>query len=156
MTAIERFWQKVVVNKDGCWGWTGCVAPGGYGRLWLQGKTVRANRFAYLFLKGAIPDGLVVMHTCDNPPCCNPAHLVLGTDQENITDAIRKGRRGKRTHCKNGHLFTPDNTKIGKQKDGRYDCRQCRTCIRAYRKRPQILAYRAAWARQRRREGKPY
>lgn len=64
----------------------------GYGYAQIGRKWMRAHRIAYAAFNGSIPEGLCVMHTCDNPPCCNPAHLKVGTQKENVADMIRKGR----------------------------------------------------------------
>ena len=94
-TDSERFWMKVSVGQpDECWPWLSVITSMGYGefRTWRGGRTrFLAHRYALMDL-GADIDGLVVMHSCDNPPCCNPAHLTPGTQAENIADAISKGR----------------------------------------------------------------
>lgn len=87
----ERFWSKV--NKtESCWLWTGAKAE--YGKFWLDGKTVSAHRLVYESIHGAVPDGMMVCHHCDNPLCVNPNHLFLGTASDNIEDMIQKGRQG--------------------------------------------------------------
>lgn len=89
----DRFWWYAV-KKDGCWEWTGETNPRGYGRLKVDGyRRVQAHRFSYEIHKGAIPEGMLVLHKCDNPPCTNPDHLFLGTTQDNTDDMIRKGRK---------------------------------------------------------------
>jgi hypothetical protein len=98
-TPIEqRFWPKVLrAGADDCWIWTGhCDNKNGYG--WIgagghYGKAVHVHRLAYELAFGAIPEGLCVLHHCDNPACVNPSHLFLGTQKDNIEDMIRKGRR---------------------------------------------------------------
>ena len=90
---MDRFWNKV--NKQGpddCWEWTGGVGSHGYGKI-TQGRQWEetSHRFAYTLEKGDIPKGQVVRHACDNRRCCNPAHLELGTQAQNIQDMHRRG-----------------------------------------------------------------
>lgn len=88
---LERFLKKV--NKtDGCWLWTGCVA-GRYGLIRDNHKGLRAHRVSHQLFKGPTPSDLEVMHTCDNPVCVNPEHLVLGTHTDNMRDMFKKNRR---------------------------------------------------------------
>jgi hypothetical protein len=100
----ERFWEKV--SKDGpvparrpdlgpCWPWTaGINVPrGGYGMFALRkGIIRRSHRIAWELTNGPVPAGIWVLHHCDNPPCCNPGHLFLGTPKDNTADKIAKGR----------------------------------------------------------------
>ena len=89
----ERFWSKVVKIDDGCWLWTAALLLDGYGQIWLGQTMERAHRLSWIIHFGPIPEGLCVLHTCDNPPCVRPGHLFLGTQLDNVRDAIRKGRR---------------------------------------------------------------
>lgn len=75
-----------------CWPWTGARVTGGYGSVRFGGAHARPHRVAYELANGPIPEDLLVCHHCDNPPCCNPAHLFLGTQSDNMRDAYQKGR----------------------------------------------------------------
>lgn len=96
---LERFLAKL--DRDGggfqtCWPWRGSITRGGYGQLSHGSAAVYAHRIAYLLWNGPIPDRQLVLHRCDNPPCCNPTHLFLGTHQDNADDCVAKGRsRGR-------------------------------------------------------------
>jgi hypothetical protein len=78
-------------GPEACWPWRGRRSPGGYGRGSF-GTTTYAHRRAYELAVGPVPAGLDVCHACDNPPCCNPAHLWAGTARDNLRDAVAKGR----------------------------------------------------------------
>lgn len=93
----ERFWSKVdVKSEEECWEWKDIPKNSGYGRLSVGGRNgvkLPAHRIAKTLSMGEeIPDDLVVMHTCDNPPCCNPSHLEIGTISDNNIDKANKGR----------------------------------------------------------------
>jgi len=92
-TVIERLWEHAK-QVDSCWEWTSRRDRQGYGRLGIQGASLRAHRIAWIATHGPIPTGLCVLHHCDNPPCINPAHLFLGTPKDNVHDRIAKGRHG--------------------------------------------------------------
>ena len=97
----ERFRGKVAPNpKTGCLIWTGArgLAPHhNYGQINVDGRTVRAHRVAYECAHGPIPTGQLIRHTCHNPLCVNPEHLLAGTQKDNIDDMMRAGR-GATTH----------------------------------------------------------
>jgi hypothetical protein len=94
----KRLRGHLKIDKlTGCHLWTGFRDPKGYGLMTVNGVVRAAHRVAWERANGPIPQGMIVMHTCDNPPCCNPKHLKLGTQAENVRDRIEKGRgRGAR------------------------------------------------------------
>lgn len=88
-----RFWRYVNRGSDSvCWQWTGGHNADGYGRFIIDGKVLNAHRVSWMITHGDIPPGYEVCHSCDNPPCVNPAHLYLGTHQQNMLDMSNKGR----------------------------------------------------------------
>jgi hypothetical protein len=91
MTLGERFWKRVDRTGD-CWEWQGQLSEKGYGQLQVQGKQKRAHRVSWELSNGPIPDGMVIMHRCDNPKCVRPEHLSVGTVADNNRDMQRKGR----------------------------------------------------------------
>ena len=92
----ERFWSKVSqAGPNQCWLWEASTFPTGYGQFWVKeyNRLLGAHRVAYTLANGPIPDELLVCHTCDNPPCVNPAHLFLSDSKGNTQDMIAKGRQ---------------------------------------------------------------
>jgi hypothetical protein len=146
----ERFWPKVDKRgPDECWPWKSCRRPNGYGSISVPGgATLSAHRLSWELANGRpVPEGLVVMHACDNPGCVNPAHLSVGTFSDNARDSAAKGRcAGQRvTHCPKGHEYTPENTLH------RTRGRACRACHceqerlrRAANKAKELIALRDA------------
>lgn len=95
-----RFWSYVSIGGD-CWEWQGAIGQGGYGYFFFQKRVVRAHRLALHFIDGApLRSRLVVRHRCNNPPCVNPDHLLLGTHAENTQDKMNSG------HAKGQGRFT--------------------------------------------------
>lgn len=135
----QRFWTRVS-KASGCWQWTGFLNHDGYGRAWMHGKHVMAHRFTYEALVGPIPAGLVIDHLCRNRSCVNPAHLepvTLGTNLHR-GDTITS-RNAAKTHCPQGHPYSPENTYTHRVRGDRH----CRTCIR-HRKAEQFDTINAA------------
>lgn len=97
--------NRRLVRRDGCLVWTGSTTTGGYGRVAAPDGTLKlAHRAAWELANGPIPDGMDILHRCDNPPCADPEHLFLGDDSDNQQDARHKGRRGS-------DKLTPDDVR---------------------------------------------
>ena len=129
MSPVTRFLRHTAVT-DNCWTWTGSLARG-YGRFFVDGKSLFAHRFAYEHYVGPIPEGLELDHLCRNTACVNPAHLEPVTHAENIRRGdVALGIRSAKSHCKNGHEFTPENT-VPRLRNGAVH-RRCRKCRSQY------------------------
>lgn len=125
-SATVRFLKRLPSGTD-CWEWPGARNKAGYGVFVTGGRSNQtrylAHRVSFVIHKGQLPDGMLVCHTCDNPPCCNPDHLFMGDGWANMRDAVAKGRiRTAGTHCPHGHEYNADNTVYYK------DVPMCRTC----------------------------
>ena len=131
-----RFWVKV--DKNGpipehrpdlgpCWVWTRATDPKGYGRFGIGRRVFFAHRVALALTGEVPPDDLMACHHCDNPPCCNPAHLFLGTAADNLGDMAAKGRNHT-DECANGHPRNAENAHV--YSGGKYDLYRCRACDR--------------------------
>ncbi len=88
----QRFCEKVAVRESGCHEWTGHIQPNGYGQVRANGTAAYAHRVAWEMANGPIPAGGYVLHTCDNRRCVNPAHLRVGSFQDNMDDMTAKKR----------------------------------------------------------------
>lgn len=95
----ENFWSKVDRSDDDrCWPWSASKDRRGYGYFGVSKKICKAHRVAYYLTTGIDPAEKFVCHHCDNPSCCNPSHLFLGTPKDNLDDAMQKGRWAIGTH----------------------------------------------------------
>lgn len=103
-TLAARMKAKTEVNKSGCHVWRGTHNNAGYGMVFYDSRWHMAHRLAWSLANGPIPQGMLVMHTCDNPPCVNPEHLAIGTYADNSRDMVLKGRstRGRRYRTRRG------------------------------------------------------
>jgi hypothetical protein len=134
---VERFWSKVDTSggPDACWPWIGPKKDNGYGQFQFGGKAastqVIAHRAAFEMRSGAIPAGLQIDHLCRNRPCCNPKHHEPVTQRENLMRGETiTAAAAARTHCINGHEFTPENTRRNA-----LGHRKCRACDRERQRR---------------------
>lgn len=131
--ALNRVWEGVAIRgADECWLWQRAQDRKGYGKMtWVvlpgtngnqprQANTL-AHRLVWMAVNGPIPEGFQVDHLCRVRACCNPLHLRLLTRSENASDNSYR----RQTHCKRGHEFTPENTRL--RRGGQ---RACRTCER--------------------------
>jgi hypothetical protein len=127
MDIAKRFRSKYVEGApDDCWEWRGKRAKNGYGVFTMGHRATGAHRFAWELVNGSIPDGLEIDHAkCQNRACLNPAHLEVVTHAENMRRARGWKHPNPKTHCKHGHEFTPENTRINAN-----GSRACRTCHR--------------------------
>jgi hypothetical protein len=92
MAAQAAIRRNVAVDPtSGCWNWKLSLTSNGYGKVKFRGRTYRANRLAYEAFNGALPNHLDALHSCDNKPCCNPAHLRAGTHQDNMDEMKARG-----------------------------------------------------------------
>lgn len=89
-----HFWDRVEVQDSGCWEWIGYTNPKGYGRVTIDRRKSQTHRLAYIDVHGEIPEGMLALHHCDNPPCVRSHHLYTGTPQDNSNDMVRRGRSG--------------------------------------------------------------
>lgn len=87
----NKFYQYTELDS-GCWEWQGAISSGRYGHMWCVDKNVYAHRISYALHYGPIPEGMLVLHKCDNTKCVNPDHLFLGTHQDNMDDCVNKRR----------------------------------------------------------------
>ena len=131
MTVTERLAAGLERKPNGCLEWTKSTNRNGYGLIGFDGKCRLAHRVAWELANGPIPDGLNVLHHCDNPPCCDTEKcLFLGTQADNVADMEAKGRgrfgqyQRERTHCKAGHKFSGSNLRMSPR--GTRICMECR------------------------------
>lgn len=124
------FWGRVSEPDPltGCMNWQQYVEPSGYARYAHRGQMIRVHRIAYADTHGSVPDGMIIDHLCGNRSCCNPDHLEAVDNWTNV----RRGnspvaQNWRKTHCVNGHEFTPENTYVPKNRPTQRYCRACKS-----------------------------
>lgn len=121
---VARFYSRVGIRFYGCWDWLGTPSQL-YGLFSVKGQPRKAHRISYELAYGRIPDGMVILHRCDNPRCVRPEHLCASTQRDNVLDMDAKGRRrnqnSRRILCMHGHYDWVPRPEGG---------RRCRSCTR--------------------------
>jgi hypothetical protein len=135
--AYARLWGRCIESPQGCWEFQGHRNKDGYGTLRFEGRMEKAHRVAWVLASGPIPAGMQICHRCDNPCCCNPKHLFVGTNADNMRDrqakgrtknlvtgrALRRARAAAITHCPQGHPYAGANLRL--RPGGGRRCAQC-------------------------------
>lgn len=143
---LDKFWAKVLIPQDAnaCWEWQGHLCRG-YGNFDLPGRRkIKAHRMSWIIANGEIQENMKICHKCDNPKCVRPDHLFVGTQADNIMDAVRKGRikpphllgvigNPPKEKCSRGHPLSGDNLLIDYRGN-----RRCRACYKDAQRRWDI------------------
>ena len=152
----NQFWRRVYAigerSGDGCWEWDGGRTASGYGAVSIDGRQHKVSRLVLGLPRAIGKQGPWALHRCDNPPCCNPEHLYVGTPTDNNRDTIRRQRRKdtRKTHCKRGHELTTENSWPTYQ-NGVITGRRCRQCKREHNKQSEQRygkRWYAAWRKK--------
>ena len=115
-TALARVVASRLKVEGECWTWQGTCDDNGYGRLQTKGaRNRKAHRLAFDLFFADVPADRCMLHRCDNPPCCNPAHLYVGTQKDNAADREARGRGNHATGARNGRTTHPDATARGER-----------------------------------------
>lgn len=131
MAEIEKLLSHIGISNHNfyegtaCWEWLLSQNTYGYGKIWLNKKTVQTHRLMFEYYCGSICPDLTINHLCRNRNCCNPIHLEQISNKENVLKGTGiSAINAKKTHCIHSHEFTPDNTYI--TPDNKRNCKTCR------------------------------
>jgi hypothetical protein len=109
----KRLLDRVAIDSDtGCWNYTGAISAGKYGSIYYSGKMRKAHRVSWAIFRAEEAGRLDLDHLCRNTKCCNPYHLEPVTRSENLRRSPLMDRNSHKTHCKRGHEFSPENTRV--------------------------------------------
>lgn len=109
LTSADKLFERLAITDEGCWEFLGGRTGANYGMVSMGSRNLRgAHVLAYEYFNEPVPDGLQVLHKCDNPPCCNPDHLFVGTLQDNKDDEVAKGRHAYGERVGNHKLTEED------------------------------------------------
>lgn len=133
---LKRLLARSKRTESGCLEWIGWRNYEGYGETSFRSHAHPTHRLMYMAVKGPIPEGMIIRHKCDNPPCMEPGHLLVGTEAENTADSIARKRhyRTAKTHCHKGHDLAL-HARINA--DG---SRACRLCAKIRQSQPRVVS----------------
>lgn len=122
---LKRLLANSHRTESGCLEWTGWRGATGYGFTSFRGRQRPTHRLMYMVTEGPIPEGLQILHSCDNPPCMEPDHISPGTGKKNMQESVERGRHHEavKTHCDHGHELVGDNVSFAES--GRRHCKVC-------------------------------
>lgn len=137
---LSRIDERDCGHETPCWISNRAAQPNGYTKIGIDNRTWLTHRAAYTAWTGAIPDGLVIDHLCNQPACCNPDHLAAVTQRENLMRSESGSAfSARKTHCLNGHPLSGENLYVRPDRPSHRGCRACRSdaTMRSQRKRKQ-------------------